>query len=103
MTSPLTALQDSLTLTPLDNDQVHVTVTLPADLFPDYVHLLEGLTGFVRTLLFQAHPSCRAFDIPPDRPGPSLSDLFYERVVRRHEHGDLIKTLPHLVSMTGTK
>lgn len=85
MTSPLTVLQNSLTVTPLDDNQVRVTVTLSADLFPDYVHLLEALTGFVRSIQVKANRSRRSFEIRADSFDLSSRDQFYERVVRRYD------------------
>ena len=48
MTSLFSYLHNSLKVTPLDNDQVQVTVTLPADSFLQYIRLLDSLTGFVK-------------------------------------------------------
>ena len=55
MTSLITSLHQSLEVTPTDNDQVKVTVTLPSDLFNDYFNLLESLTGFVNAINHQKH------------------------------------------------
>jgi len=50
MTSLPPLLQDNLKVTPADNDQVDVTVTLPAELLADYVRLLESLAGFFKVV-----------------------------------------------------
>lgn len=50
MISLSSLLQDNLKVTPAENDQVEVTVTLPADLLVDYVRLLDSLTGFFKVV-----------------------------------------------------
>ena len=55
MTSLITSLHQSLEVTPLDNDQVQVSVILPSDLFNDYFQLLESLTGFVNAINLEKH------------------------------------------------
>lgn len=55
MTSLITSLHQSLEITPLDGDQVKVTVTLPSELLSDYQSLLESLTGFVNAINHRKH------------------------------------------------
>ncbi len=55
MTSLITSLHQSLEITPLDNDQVQVTVVLPSDLLNSYQSLLESLAGFVSAINHQKH------------------------------------------------
>ena len=50
MTSLLLHLHDSLKVTPLEDNQVQVTVTLQSDEFIHYVRLLDSLTGFLRVI-----------------------------------------------------
>ncbi|MCF6179270.1 MAG: hypothetical protein L3J63_07765 [Geopsychrobacter sp.] len=54
MTLLSSLLQDNLKVTPADNDQVEVAVTLPADLLVDYVRLLDSLAGFFKVVNRQA-------------------------------------------------
>ncbi len=46
MTSAPSFLLDQLTVTPLDDGQVSVTVNLPPELVKDYCRFLESLAGF---------------------------------------------------------
>lgn len=55
MPSLITSLHQSLKITPLDGDQVKVTVTLPSELLNDYYDLLKSLTGFVNAINHQKH------------------------------------------------
>jgi hypothetical protein len=48
MTSPLLFLQDKIKVNYLDDDQIEVTVTLPADFLLHYVRLLDSLAGFLK-------------------------------------------------------
>jgi len=50
MTSLFQYLHDSLKVTPTNDDQLEVTVTLPTDHFLHYVRLLDSLTGFVHVI-----------------------------------------------------
>ncbi|MDA3904083.1 MAG: hypothetical protein PF441_11630 [Desulfuromusa sp.] len=50
MTSLLLHLHDSLKVTPLEDNQVQVTVTLQSDEFIHYVRLLDSLTGFLHVI-----------------------------------------------------
>jgi hypothetical protein len=50
MTSFFHSLIDSLKVSPGDDDQVEVTVTLPPDIFRDYLNLLDSLTHFVHCI-----------------------------------------------------
>ena len=57
MTSPFADLKKSLQITPLDNDHVQLSVSLPRNLLPLYLQLFESLTGFVRILHQKARQS----------------------------------------------
>jgi hypothetical protein len=48
VTSLFSYLHSNLKVTPLDDDQVQVTVTLPSDHFQHFAKLLDSLTGFVQ-------------------------------------------------------
>lgn len=48
MIRPLSFLRDQLTVEALDDDQVSVTVVIPADLLNSYCHLIDSLYGFFR-------------------------------------------------------
>lgn len=50
MTSPLFFLQDKLNVVPVADDQVQVTVTLPADYLFQFTRLLDSLADFVGVL-----------------------------------------------------
>ena len=50
MISRLHFLNDNLTATPIGDDQVQITVTLPADYLFHFSVLLDSLTGFVDVL-----------------------------------------------------
>ena len=83
MTSLLSYLHDQLKVTPLDNDQVQVTVTLPSDLFRDYIRILDSLTGFARTLQNKSRLA-RSRSIEDDfslQEGFRLRDQYYARLV----------------------
>ncbi len=54
MTSLSPFLRDNLKVTPADNEQIEVTVSLPADVLPHYVRLLESLSGFFQFVTRQA-------------------------------------------------
>ena len=54
MTSPMPDLQSSLKVQP-DGDQIQVTVTLPAELTNDFVHLLESLTRLAHSVRIKSH------------------------------------------------
>lgn len=48
VTSLFSYLHSNLKVTPLEEDQVQVTVTLPSDHFQHFVKLLDSLSGFVQ-------------------------------------------------------
>jgi len=48
MTSLFSYLHSNLKITPLEDDQVQVTVTLPSDHFLHFARLLDSLSGFVQ-------------------------------------------------------
>ena len=50
MTSPFPFLQRNIKVTPLEDDQVQVTVTLPSSHFLHCVRLLDSLSGFVSVI-----------------------------------------------------
>ena len=50
MTSPFPFLQRNIKVTPLEDDQVQVTVTLPSSHFLHFVRLLDALSGFVSVI-----------------------------------------------------
>lgn len=50
MTSPLSYLSESVQVTPADDGNLKLTVTLPADHLEHFLHLLDSLTGFVRII-----------------------------------------------------
>jgi F0F1-type ATP synthase epsilon subunit len=50
MTSLFSFPHNSLKVTPLEDDQVQVTVTLHSDDFIYYIRQLDSLTGFVRVV-----------------------------------------------------
>jgi len=50
MIPDLHVLTDNLKVTPLRNNQVKVTVTIPADFLIQYTQLLDSLSGFVEVL-----------------------------------------------------
>ena len=50
MKSSLSFLQDDLSISPLDDDRVRVTVVLPSVYVSQFVHLVDSLSGFVQAL-----------------------------------------------------
>ena len=50
MTSLLHYLRDTLHVTPVGDDHLKVSITLPSDHFLHYLRILESLTGFVHLL-----------------------------------------------------
>ncbi len=50
MTSLFHYLQDTLKVTPLDDDQVQVTVTLPTEHFLHFARILDSLCGLVASV-----------------------------------------------------
>jgi len=50
MTSLFAYLHSNLKITPLDDDQVQVTVTLPSEHFLHFARLLDSLAGFVQII-----------------------------------------------------
>jgi hypothetical protein len=50
MTSLFHSLQHSLKVTPSENDQLEVTVTIPAEYFQQYIQLIDSFSGFVKTI-----------------------------------------------------
>ncbi|MCK4502649.1 MAG: hypothetical protein KAU22_06400 [Desulfuromonadales bacterium] len=48
MTSPFIYPENNLTVTPLDDKHVEVSITIQTDYLHDYIRLLDSLTQFVR-------------------------------------------------------
>jgi len=48
MTSPFSYPENNLTVTPLDNQHVEVSITIQTDYLLDYIKLFDQLTHFVR-------------------------------------------------------
>jgi hypothetical protein len=55
MASLITSLHQSLNVTPSDDGNAQVTVSIPSDLLDDYIGLLESLSGFVNAINHQKH------------------------------------------------
>ncbi len=52
-------LKQSLSVVPLKDDQIQITVILPADLLPHYSHLFEALTSLVELIEKQARSAAK--------------------------------------------
>ena len=78
MTSLFHYLHNNLQVTPLDNDQVQVTVVLPSDIFLDYIRILDSLTGFAQTL---RRKSKLTRQYVPDPHANAQRDKYYQRSV----------------------
>jgi hypothetical protein len=50
MTPSLRFLQDDLTITPVGDDRVRLTLVLPSEYVYQFVHLVDSLSGFVQVL-----------------------------------------------------
>ena len=50
MTSQFSFLRDNLQITPLDDQHVQVTVTLPSDHVLHFLRILDALSGFAQTV-----------------------------------------------------
>lgn len=82
-------LQNDLTVTPVDDDRVQVSVVLPADCFREYAHLLDSLTGFL-------HLAQRQERIARSISGKQAEKLkaeaeanrqrYYQRLVKAYDH-----------------
>ena len=83
MTSPLSHLSDNLKVTPLDDNQVEVTLTLPDDLVQDYLNVSDSLTGLATT--FRSKTRLARYKDKVDdilqQERCRFRDAFYERVV----------------------
>lgn len=83
MMPPLPILRDALSVTPLENGRVAVTVELPAELLRDYCQLLEALSGFFhvakRRAVF-AHAEQRAASLAADQQITRVRQAYRDRL-----------------------
>jgi len=85
MTSPFSFLQNSLKITPSDDGQVKVTVTLPQDLVFFYLRLLDSLTGMVKGVESKVRLSRCQTVADQCHEGINQRDLYYKRIVRAYD------------------
>ena len=84
MTSLLSNLREHLQITPLNDDQVQVNFVLPCDLLFDYLHVLDSLTGLVKTVRSKVRHA-KYSDSSADTFSTQARDRFYERVVSLYD------------------
>ena len=84
MTSLLSNLREHLQITPLDDDQVQVLFVLPSDLLFDYLHVLDSLTGLVKTVRSKVRLA-KYSDSSADSFSTQARDRFYKRVVALYD------------------
>lgn len=78
-------LHTSLNVTPLDDNQVRVEVTLPSDLFNDYQSLLESLTGFINAINHQKHLRQLKEDADYTAKAQKAKRDYYRRIVKDYD------------------
>lgn len=81
----ITSLHQSLQVTPAEDDQVQVTVTLPADLLNDFVGLLDSLSGFVTAINHQKHLARLRDDSEETKKRFQFKAQFNKRLVRDYD------------------
>ncbi|WP_321531736.1 hypothetical protein [uncultured Desulfuromonas sp.] len=54
MRSSLRFLHDDLSVTPVDDDRVRISLVLPSEYLFQFVHLVDSLSGFVQALSRQS-------------------------------------------------
>lgn len=85
MTSLFSYLHKSLKVTPLEENQVEVTVTLQSDEYVHYLRLLDSLTGFIRTINSKTklakHKNSDYSKFEQDQ-ARATKDKYYKRIVQ---------------------
>jgi hypothetical protein len=89
MASLIDDLNPSLTTTTLEDGQIQITVTLPAGVLPQFIQLLEALTGLTQYIsrkasITRARPS-KQFQIQHDN-ALAQRDRFYARIVTLYDY-----------------
>jgi hypothetical protein len=59
MRSSLRFLHDDLSVTPVDDDRVRISLVLPSEYLFQFVHLVDSLSGFVQVLSSKSKYECR--------------------------------------------
>ncbi len=86
MTSLFSFLRHDLKVTPLDNNQVKVTLTLPAHLVFLFLRFLDSMTGIVQAVDSKARlHHCQSIDNSISE-GIRTRDLYYQRIVTAYDH-----------------
>lgn len=82
-------LTDKLKVVPAKNNQVKVTVTIPADYLFQYTQLLDSLSGFVSVLKNQQNLT-RLNDSSTrklrEKEAKKNLDIYYKRLVKSYDH-----------------
>jgi uncharacterized protein YoaH (UPF0181 family) len=89
MTPHLYFLQDNLEVTPLDSDQVQITVTIPADYLFQFSQLIDCLSGFVQVLQRQEKisRSKKTYDSEEFRKEAQENiQHYYQRISKSFDH-----------------
>ena len=89
MTPHLYFLQDNLEVTPLDSDQVQITVTIPADYLFQFSQLIDCLSGFVQVLQRQEKisRSKKAYDSEEFRKEAQENiQRYYQRIAKSFDN-----------------
>ncbi len=88
MASLIDDLRNSLTVVSLENDHVQVTISLPADIFPHFVKLIESLTGLVQQINHKAKATSQTPSkgfLIQQKQALAERDRHYARIVRLYD------------------
>lgn len=81
MTSLFSYLSDSLKVTPVDDDHLEVSVTLPSEHFHSYLQLLNALTGFAHII----NKHARLNRLKNDERSKALAEQAQQRLTHHYE------------------
>ena len=84
-TSLESTLLDKLIVTPTDDDQVTITVTLPSDHLYHFINLLDSLIGFTRIVKRKerlARAKASSYNAETDRQAELSKKRYYDRIVK---------------------
>ena len=85
MTLLVNLLQDQLKVTPAEDDQIIISVTLPSEYLHHYIQLLDSLTGFTRIAKRQARlakAKISSYNIEAERQAKHHKEQYYSRIVK---------------------
>ncbi|MFK5925105.1 MAG: hypothetical protein QM483_00615 [Desulfuromusa sp.] len=85
MTLLVNLLQDNLKVTPTEDDQITISVTLPSEYLHHYIQLLNSLTGFTQIIKRQARlakAKDSSYNVEADRQSKLYKEQYHARIVK---------------------